>query len=174
MEQVIATVTENVNFINGNYLILCNDPENAFNHFIGSFKVISAAGGLVVQNNGIEKFLMIYRLGFWDLPKGKIDKGENEQQAALREVEEECGVGELSIIREINKTWHLYFHKERWVIKQTHWYLMNSNDKKEPHPQVSENITKAKWVTKEEMKNLLPLSYASIRRLIEEEIYAVE
>ena len=51
------------------------------------FDVEKAAGGLVLKD---EQFLMIYRLGKWDLPKGKLDKGENEKQGAVREVEEEC------------------------------------------------------------------------------------
>ncbi len=52
------------------------------------FKNIEAAGGLVF--NAKNEFLLIKRLGKADLPKGKIEKGEDPKTAALREVEEEC------------------------------------------------------------------------------------
>ena len=53
------------------------------------FKIIRAAGGLVMKD---DQYLMIHRLGVWDLPKGKLEKEETSKFGALREVEEECGV----------------------------------------------------------------------------------
>src|SRR4051794_41798920 len=52
---------------------------------------IRAAGGVVVDNGRIA---IVHRPkhGDWSLPKGKLDPGETWEQAALREVEEECGV----------------------------------------------------------------------------------
>ena len=38
------------------------------------------------------------RLGKWDLPKGKLDKGETIEECALREIEEETGAKGLSIV----------------------------------------------------------------------------
>ena len=49
-------------------------------------KEISAGGGVVF--NEFNEVLFIYRRGFWDLPKGKIDPGETIEQTAVREVED--------------------------------------------------------------------------------------
>ena len=42
-------------------------------------------------------YLLIYRRGKWDLPKGKLDYEESPEQAGVREVEEECGIGQLKL-----------------------------------------------------------------------------
>ena len=58
-------------------------------------KEVRAAGGLVVRparENGIE-VLLVHRPKYddWSFPKGKLDSGETEEQAAVREVREETG-----------------------------------------------------------------------------------
>ena len=57
--------------------------------------VCKAGGGLVYNQKG--EVLFIFRNGKWDLPKGGTEKGEEIDETALREVEEETGVGKLSI-----------------------------------------------------------------------------
>ena len=61
--------------------------------FTSLFKVIEAAGGMVY--NAENKILFIYRLGKWDLPKGKLEPNELLKAAAIREIEEETGLKEL-------------------------------------------------------------------------------
>ncbi len=53
--------------------------------FSDCFKVIYAGGGVVKNSSG--QILFIHRLGVWDLPKGKAEKGESNEETALREVE---------------------------------------------------------------------------------------
>ena len=77
-------------------IIAVEDYETAFSDFQKHFKIIEAAGG-IVSNNKQEK-LFIYRLDKWDLPKGKIEKGEAIKTAALREIEEECGIDNPEIV----------------------------------------------------------------------------
>ena len=101
------------------------------NHIKAKFKVIEAAGGVVEKGN---LNLLIYRQGRWDLPKGKLDKGERKRDCAIREVEEETGVrAELKYTKDyiqdignvIQKLFSLEFHypklngnKQSWL-KQT-------------------------------------------------------
>ena len=56
--------------------------------FCSKHTLIEAAGGLVY--NIENQLLMIFRNNKWDLPKGKLEVGENIQECAIREVEEEC------------------------------------------------------------------------------------
>ena len=65
--------------------------------------MIFASGGVVFNN---EKLLMIYRNSLWDLPKGKMELNESELECALREVEEECGIDNLRVIKFLKYTYH--------------------------------------------------------------------
>ncbi len=58
-----------------------SDLEKLKETFFKNFKVIEAAGGIV--QNEKKDILFIYRLGKWDLPKGKIEKGEKEEACAV-------------------------------------------------------------------------------------------
>ncbi|ULT24020.1 NUDIX domain-containing protein [Sphingobacterium sp. E70] len=72
------------------YLYVNRDFETVFQNLKSKLKIIKAAGGLV--KNGDGDYLFIYRLGKWDLPKGKVEDNEKMKEAAVREVEEECGI----------------------------------------------------------------------------------
>ncbi|OQA11021.1 MAG: Diadenosine hexaphosphate hydrolase [Bacteroidetes bacterium ADurb.Bin397] len=152
------------------FQVISDNPKKSFNTFLKKFRLIRAAGGIVLHTKEANKVLMIFRLGKWDLPKGKIEKGENRRNAAKREVEEECGVLEIKILQPCNDTFHLYQLKGKWVIKQTHWYLMNGITNGEPVPQTEEGITEAKWLKKSQIRALLPLSYSAIASLLKETI----
>ncbi len=113
--------------------------------FFSLYKIVEAAGGLVQNADG--EVLFIYRRGFWDLPKGKIDKGETIPEAALREVEEETGVGNLELGPELMVGYHTYKEPDgRRVMKRTYWFLMKTDDR-ELTPQAEEGIEAAVWMT---------------------------
>ena len=152
------------------FYILSDRPEQALELFTGNFKVIKAAGGVVKRSDNEDLVLMIFRLGKWDLPKGKMEKGESTEISAIREVEEECGIGGLKIIRQLPETRHMYFHKDRWVMKETVWYEMITDDRSELVPQTEEGITEVRWVSLKELPQLLKNSYFSISSLLKETI----
>lgn len=142
----------------------CADKKLVTKYIKKKFKVIEAAGG-VVDKDG--KILLIYRKGFWDMPKGKIDKGEKKRECAVREVEEETGV-KVTIDQKINATWHTYITKEKYVLKKTHWYVMKCVDDTNLKPQSEEGIEEARWMTLTELRAALYNSYRSIRAVIQE------
>ncbi|MCI2230092.1 NUDIX domain-containing protein [Polaribacter sp. MSW13] len=137
-----------------------SDLESGWNIFINNFKVVSAAGGLVL--NSKKELLFIYRNDKWDLPKGRIEKGESIETAAIREVEEECGIFELIIQQKLITTYHLYYQNGT-KIKETHWFLMTSDYKKELIPQLEEGITKVNFFPDEEIPTKLKNSYGNIK-----------
>ncbi|HNP19933.1 MAG TPA: NUDIX domain-containing protein [Fulvivirga sp.] len=122
------------------------------------FKVIKAAGGLVRKK---DKLLMIYRLKKWDLPKGKLEKGEKHSQGAKREVEEECSV-EVELGEKICTTWHTYTMKRKMILKKTTWFAMDVLKDKKMRPQVEEDIEEVRWMTPKEVFHALEHSYKSI------------
>jgi 8-oxo-dGTP pyrophosphatase MutT (NUDIX family) len=154
--------TKNIDF--KGIILICEDVEMVFKLFASNYKLIEAAGGLVF--NSKNELLLIERLGVWDLPKGKIDSGETPEIAALREVEEECGVNGLSIEYLVCKSYHTYFFKDKHVLKRTYWFKMNSTFNGLLVPQIEENITKVEWqhFTKKNINNLN--TYESIRDVL--------
>ncbi len=123
------------------------------------YTIIKAAGGLVLKDG---KVLMIWRLKKWDLPKGKLDKGEKIRATAVREVEEECNV-KVQIGKKICHTWHTYKRNGKKILKKTYWYKMYCVDDSEMKPQKEENIEDIRWMGEEELKEALYNTYPSIR-----------
>ena len=86
----------------------------------------SDLGGGVVKNKS-DEILFIYRMKKWDLPKGKLDKGETIKDCAKREVEEETMV-DVECKEKITSTWHTYTRNKKYVLKKTTWFRMDSVD----------------------------------------------
>ncbi len=141
-----------------------NDFEVLKKDFLGLFELIEGAGGLV--KNSKEELLMIYRNGKWDLPKGKIEKDEKKDVAAIREVEEECGIDQLRIIKELPQTLHIYKIKSKFILKKTYWFLMKSEYAGKLTPQIEEGITKVKWIGKKELEKVAKNSFNSLQHLL--------
>ena len=125
------------------------------------FTVIKAAGGIVTKS---QKVLFIFRLGKWDLPKGKFDKGETPEECAIREVEEECGI-QVKLGPEICKTWHTYTHNRKSILKKTYWYAMENVNDADMKPQKEEGIEDIRWLRHHEAEIALVNSYPSMRYL---------
>ncbi len=132
--------------------------------FSSAFKVIKAAGGLVKNKKG--EYLVIFRNGKWDLPKGKIEKREGIKEAAIREVEEECGIGKLKIVKELESTYHTYHQEEKAVLKRTYWFEMLCEDESKLVPQLEEGITDVKWLSKKDLKQVSDNTYESIKEVL--------
>lgn len=132
--------------------ILSNNVEKLREDFFSLFKIVEASGGLVLNDKS--QILMIYRKGFWDLPKGKIEDNETKSITALREVKEETGLKKLRIIDKLPTTYHTYRGKSgRKILKPSHWYVMYSTYTDKLKPQTNEQIELAEW--KEIDRNLL-------------------
>lgn len=157
MEQLKARNYKKVEAIT----VVVNDPESASHYLKKRFTVVKAAGGLVEKDG---KILMIYRLKKWDLPKGKLEKGELPIEGAQREVEEECNI-KVEVIEKIGSTWHTYMRNGKHTLKKTYWYKMKSIDDSQLAPQLEEAITDVRWMEHYDWKNALYNSYATIRQV---------
>ncbi len=128
--------------------------------FCSRYKLIKAAGGLV--KNEKDEMLFIFRRGKWDLPKGKLEKNETIKKCAIREVEEECGIKGLKIVKELPSTYHTYFIKDKAILKRSYWFEMKAAKNQILIPQTEEGITDIKWIKTKELKTILQKSYSSI------------
>ena len=143
-------------------------PEKAFECFQSALLNVAAAGGVVKRK---DRILFIFRNGKWDLPKGKIDKGESASQAALREVAEECGISGHAIVKALPTTFHIYQSpyretKGKWIFKPTHWFEMEYNGTCEGLPETDEGITEVRWFHRSELDEVLANTYENLKELI--------
>jgi 8-oxo-dGTP pyrophosphatase MutT (NUDIX family) len=128
---------------------------------------IIAAGGLVTNPKG--EILWIFRRGFWDLPKGKLDEGETIQTCAVREVAEETGISNIQLHEMLCFTNHLYFDKylNEEVIKRTYWFHMTIPNMQEGIPQLTEDIEKIEWLALDKARQCLDHTYPTILEVVE-------
>jgi 8-oxo-dGTP pyrophosphatase MutT (NUDIX family) len=126
--------------------------------------IIQAGGGLVVNEKG--EVLFMFRRGKWDLPKGKLDPGETLEACAVREVEEETGIGRLILLKFLLVTEHLYEEKGLNILKETHWYLMKATSDQKLIPQKEEDILELKWIGPPEFRIVKRNTYPAILEVL--------
>lgn len=138
--------------------------KNVKDYIKSVFTIVKAGGGIVEKG---EEILLIFRLGKWDLPKGKLEDNESAKQGAHREVEEETGVL-VNTGTKICSTWHTYTRNRKYVLKKTKWYRMECVDDSNMSPQVEEDIMDVRWMDTDEVRKALYNSYRTIRYVVSE------
>lgn len=146
--------------------IVAPDAEELFARFCASLPTVRAAGGVVENESG--SVLMMTRKGWPDLPKGHIEEGETDEQAAIREVCEETGLSEVEIVTHLCTTRHIHNAYGRWEIKQTEWYLMFApGEEPELSPETEEQITAVEWLRGRRLWQAVDKSYSTIKLVFE-------
>ena len=140
------------------------DVDEVWELFRGMYVFVQAAGGCVTDER--KRLLAIYRLGVWDLPKGKVEKGEAVDAGALREVREECGLNKLELVERLCETWHTYERKGKQHLKRTDWYLMRGTNAEKLIAQHEEDISEVRWMDAEEVAEMKRATYPSLRKVI--------
>ncbi|OYZ32058.1 MAG: NUDIX hydrolase [Sphingobacteriales bacterium 17-39-43] len=149
------------------FLLISKDFKSYFKKIKRSMRMIKASGGLVRNEEG--SYLFIFRNGKWDLPKGKLDSGETAKIAAVREVEEECGIQIDSLGDKICNTYHIYEMNKERILKKTSWYRMSAVNQKVLIPQIEEGITDVRWLAPGDFMMIRQNTYPLIRDLLNAE-----
>lgn len=137
-----------------------DDPAQLWAWFRRGFRLVQAAGGVVSDEQG--RLLAIHRLGRWDLPKGKVEANEELEAAAIREVQEECGMSRLRIMAPLCETWHTYPRNGEQHLKCTHWFLMQGSSQVKLVPQAEEDIDAAQWLDADGVARMREDTYPSL------------
>lgn len=163
--QIIDRMEKSTPFTSQDIILIAQDPKQAFADFRNLYYPEKAAGGLIY--NPLGEGLFIFRRGYWDLPKGKMDPGEVALDTAYREITEEVGLSSIEAMNKIGHTWHTYFHKKHGrVLKKTVWYDFKVIKKEAIRLQAEEDIEAFHWIAPELfLKSTLP-TYRSIKDLI--------
>ena len=143
-----------------------NDIEKLTSDFEGLFKIVEAAGGVVINERN--QLLFIHRRGYWDLPKGKLEGKETRREAAKREVMEETGIANIQLGKKLIATKHTYKNRSgKRCIKLTHWYLMFGK-KQKLTPQLEEDIEKTEWMTLNKFYSKKRKVFGNIENVLDE------
>jgi ADP-ribose pyrophosphatase YjhB (NUDIX family) len=145
-------------------VIKAEDTAVAFSSFKSKFQYIQAGGGLV--KNEKDEYLFIFRRGKWDLPKGKLDEGETISECALREVEEETGLVNVLLQDHLVDTWHVYYERGNFFLKESVWFKMSCRSTQELKPQTEEEIHDIKWLKKEDWSSIYDNTFPSIKDVL--------
>ena len=165
MDTAIISVLKNIETGNVTTATLqYEDVDILKEKFFKHFETIEAAGGIV--ENEKHEILFIYRLQKWDLPKGKVETNEDIAHTAIREVEEETGLKNLTLKNKIGETYHAYHAYEKHFIKTTHWYYITCTGDQILQPQIEEDIEQATWMSVDKIKNLMDNTYPSIKDIL--------
>jgi 8-oxo-dGTP pyrophosphatase MutT (NUDIX family) len=117
--------------------------------------VVRAAGGVVRRRtkDGRAQYALVHRPRYddWSLPKGKVDPGETDGEAALREVEEETGV-RATLGPELSST---RYADRKGRLKQVRYWLMEPVDGEAPKFRPSNEIDEVRWCSAAEAGKLL-------------------
>jgi len=115
-----------------------------------------SAGGIVFRRDGARTFVLLIRDSYrnWGFPKGHVEDGEAPDQAALREVGEETGLGALEVRGPIETIdWEFRFRGQR-IHKTCHFFLIETRHRRTA-PQRAEGITACRWATFEQADRML-------------------
>jgi bis(5'-nucleosidyl)-tetraphosphatase len=95
----------------------------------------TSAGAVVFREDPVRSarlFLVLhYPAGHWDFPKGAVEKGETEDQAAKREILEETGIRVDSFFPNFRKLIEYYYRRQdNLAHKRVIFFLAKTNDAK--------------------------------------------
>ena len=143
---------------------LYHDLEKLLETLLAPAKTIEAGGGVVYNDDN--DILLIFRRGKWDLPKGKLDPGESLIDCALREVIEETGLKNLTLIGKIGSSSYCYKEKDQLYLKQVQWFKMRTSDKHTLTPQIEEDISELRWVSQKDLEPYIQNTYSTIKDIL--------
>lgn len=132
---------------------------------------ITAAGGVLYKkhsSSGAPLVILIFRRGVWDLPKGKIEKGESIRECAVREVAEEIGLSIYpEIVGTLSETYHEYEQDGIFYGKTTHWFAMRVEDwtSESLEPETNEGIEKVQWFSMQTAEQVV--GYENLSKVLE-------
>ena len=149
---------------NSKVFLYHKDIDKLWKGFKKKFPIVEAAGGLVKRTDN--KLLFIFRNNKWDLPKGGVEKKELIIDAAIREVTEETGVGDIIVEKKISETYHIFKKGKRFRLKKTYWFKMSTTYMGKTNPQTEEGIEKTKWVSNKNIEDILNDAFENIRIIV--------
>ncbi len=123
-----------------------------------------SAGAVVFYGAGskVKYLLLRHELGHWDLPKGWIEKGEELEETARREVAEETGLKDIELISDFKECVKYFFRWRNKNIFKTVTFFLAQTETKEV--KISYEHKDFKWLSYEEA--IKHLTHKNVKKVI--------
>ncbi len=136
-------------------------------------KTATSAGAVILREvEGQLKIALAHRVRankVWVLPKGRVEKGESLEQAALREIYEETGLSKVQLIKYLGSIPRESLKSNGDVEQKTiHFFLAYALCEKSPRPPSDKGFIEPGWFCPEEAIELLP--YENDRAFLREHL----
>lgn len=95
-----------------------------------------SCGAVIFRQEGKKTYFLLLEYGkkanpeekYWDLPKGHVEKGEEELETVKREVEEETGITDLKVIEGFREMIHYFFKQKGQLISKDVIFFLAETD----------------------------------------------
>jgi len=128
-----------------------------------------SAGAIIFRKEGDKIFYLLLhypsesKKEYWGLPKGRIEKGENLEEAAKREVYEETGLKDIKFIDGFKEKEEYFFVREgKKIFKTVKFLLMET---KNEEIKISWEHLGYKWLLYDEAKE--QISFKNAKEIIQ-------
>lgn len=127
-----------------------------------------SAGGIIIKRSGTSVHVLLIRdmNGNWTFPKGIVEKEESLEDAAKREIFEETGLKNLTLIQSLTPIEYMY-QRNGLIQKTVHYFLFEWLGDEQMKLQTEEGISDARWMAIEEAKKLIGYPKTNIKLLYE-------
>jgi len=119
-----------------------------------------SAGGIIKGPDG--RIVLVYEQGnSWSFPKGGVEEGETVLQAAIREIKEESGITEITLVQELGSYKRYSIGKDgigenkEWGLQKKTLFLFTTPTSELPHRAPDNEVTEVRFVTLDEAYELL-------------------
>ena len=128
--------------------------------------VAELAAGAILANEEADELLLLHHLAEdrWCFPKGHVESNEALIDAAVREITEETGVKEFTLVQELGEAAYRFFDPEKKVnvFKTTVYFIAYTPDREAPPEEI---FDKSLWLKPRDAYDLV--AYDTDRRMIE-------
>ena len=114
-------------------------------------KQVKSVGAVIINPQNQVLIMFQKQNRYWELPKGKMESGENEMETLKREIEEETGIKDLKVFKDSKNSFSYKFTLHGYIINKRNIYYIATV--KNSNIRISHEHLRYKWVNINQVNN---------------------